>query len=89
MWKALSQLDDDKQTEMTTYAFYQLWKSRSSKGNNYSGSSSRTSNDSEHSEKQRLLAIQNENRATSNLELLKMKEKLQVAEACTSRSHFS
>ena len=46
---------------------------RSSKGSKYSGSSSTTLNDSDHSEKQRLLAIQNENRARCNLELLKIK----------------
>ena len=79
--RLISQLDDDKQTEITTYAFDQLCKSRSSKGSKYSGSSSRTSNDSDHSEKQWLLAIQNENRATCNLELLKMKRKLDEAEA--------
>ena len=44
-------LDDDKQTEITTYAFDQLCKSRSSKVSKNSGSSSRTSNDSDHSEK--------------------------------------
>ena len=71
----ISQLDDDRQTKITTYAFDQLCKSRSSKGSRYSSSSPRTSNDSDHSEKQRLLAIQYENRVTSNLELLKMKLK--------------
>ena len=79
--RLISQLDDDKQTEITTYAFDQLCKSRSSKGSKYSGSISRTSNDSDRSEKQRLLAVQNENRATRNLELLKMKQKLEEAEA--------
>ena len=69
------------QTKITTYAFDQLCKSRSSKGSKYSGSSSRTSNDSDHSEKQRLLAIQNENKVTCNLELLKIKQKLEEAEA--------
>ena len=54
---------------------------RSSKGSKYSGSSSTTLNDSDHSEKQRLLAIQNENRARCNLELLKIKQKLKKAEA--------
>ena len=39
-----------------------------------------TSNDSDHSEKQRLLAIQNESRATRNLELLIMKPKLEEVE---------
>ena len=53
----------------------------SSKGSKYPGSSSRTSNDSDHSEKQRLLVIQNENRATRNPELLKMTQKLEEAEA--------
>ena len=79
--RLISQLDDDKQTEITTYAFDQLCKSRSSKGSKYQGSPSRTSNDSEHSEKQRLLAIQNENRATRYLEFLRMKKKLEEAEA--------
>ena len=46
--------------EITTYAFDQLCKSKSSNGSKYSGSSSRTSNDTGHSEKQRLLAIQHE-----------------------------
>ena len=73
----MSQLDDDKQTETTTYAFDQLCKSGSSKDSKYSGSSSRTWNDYDHSEKQGLLAIQNENRATRNLELLKMEQKLE------------
>ena len=45
-WESLvRQFDDDKQTEIATYAFDQLCKSRSSKGSKYSGSSSRTSND--------------------------------------------
>ena len=79
--RLISQLDDDTQTKITTYAFDQLCKSRSSKGSKYSGSSPRTSNDSDRSEKQRLLAIQNENRATRNLELLKMKPKHEEAEA--------
>ena len=78
--RLMSQLNDDKQTEMKTYAFDQLCKLRSSKGSKYSGSSSRISNDSDHSEK-RLLAIQNENRAACNFELLKMKQKLKEAEA--------
>ena len=76
-----SQLDDDKQTEITTYAFDQLCKSGPSKDSKYLVSSSRTSNDSDHSEKHRLLAIQNENRATRNLELLKMKQKFKEPEA--------
>ena len=46
----MSQLNDDKQTEIKTYAFDQLCKLRSSKGSKYSGSSSRISNDSDHSE---------------------------------------
>ena len=79
--RLISQLDDDKQTEIITYAFDQLCKSRSSKGSKYSSSSSRTSNDSDHSEKQRLLTIQNENRATRNFELLKMKQKIEEVEA--------
>ena len=37
--------------------------------------------DSDHWEKQRLLAIQNENRAARNLELLKMKQKFEEPEA--------
>ena len=41
----ISQLDDDKQIEITTYAFNQLRKSRSSKGFKYSGSSSITLNE--------------------------------------------
>ena len=77
--RLISQLDGDKQTQITTYAFNQLCKSWSSKGSEYSGSSSRTSNDSDHSEKQRLLAIQNENMATRNFELLKMNQKLEEA----------
>ena len=40
--RLISQLDDDKQTETTTWAFDQLCKSRSSKDSKYSGSSSRT-----------------------------------------------
>lgn len=44
--RGLSQLDDDKQTEITTYALEQLYKSKSSKGSKYSGSSSRISNNS-------------------------------------------
>ena len=79
--RLISQLDDDKQTEITTYAFDQLCKSRSSKGSKYLVSSSRALNDSDHSEKQRLLAIQNKNRATRNIELLKIKQKLEKAEA--------
>ena len=79
--RLVSQLDYDKQTEITIYTFNQLCKWRSSKGSKSSGSSSRTSNDSYHSKKQRLLAIQNENRATRNLELSKMKQKLKEAEA--------
>ena len=79
--RLMSQFDDDKQTEIITYAFDKLCKSRSSEGSKYSGSFSRTSNDSDHSEKQRLLASQNENRVTRNLELLKMKPKLEEAEA--------
>ena len=79
--RLVSQLDDDKQTEIITYAFDQLCKSRSSKGSKYSGSSSRTSNDSDHSEKQRLLTIQNESRATRNFELLKMKQNIKEVEA--------
>ena len=79
--KVISQLDYDKQTKITTYAFDQICKSWFSKDSKYSGSSSRISNDSDHSEKQRLLAIQNENRATHNIELLKMKQKLEEAEA--------
>ena len=78
--RLISQLDDDKQTEITTYAFDQLCKWRSSNGSKYSGSSCRAWNDSDHSEKQRLLVIQNENRATRNLELLKKKQKLEEAE---------
>ena len=74
-------LDDDKQTKTTIYVFDQLCKSRSSKGSKYSGLSSITSNDSDRSEKQRLLAIHNENRATRNFELLKMKEKLKEVES--------
>ena len=73
----ISQLDDDQQTEITTYTLDQLCKWRSSKGSKYSGSSSRTSNNSDHSQKQKLWAIENENRATRNLELLKMKTKTQ------------
>ena len=46
----ISQLDDDKQTEIKTYVFDQLSKSRSSKGSKYSGSSTRTSNDFDHTE---------------------------------------
>ena len=69
------------QTEITTYAFDQLCKSRSSKGSKYSGSSSRTSHDSDRFEKHRLLAIKNENKVTCNLELLKIKQKLEEAEA--------
>ena len=65
--RLISQLDDDKQTEIATSAFDQLCKSRSSKSSKYSGPSPRNSNDSDHLEKQRLLAIQNGNRATRNL----------------------
>ena len=39
--RLISQLEDDKQTEITTYASDQLCKSRSSKGSKCSGSSSR------------------------------------------------
>ena len=74
--RLMSQLDDDTKTEITSYAFDQLCKSRSSEGSKYSGSSSRTSDNSDDSEKQRLLAIQTESRAIRNLELLKMKQKL-------------
>ena len=66
--RLINQLDDDKQTEITSSAFDQLCKSRSSKSSKYSGPSSRNSNDSDHLEKQRLLAIQNGNRATRNLQ---------------------
>ena len=79
--RLIRQLDDDKQTKTTIYVFDQLCKSRSSKGSKYSGSSSRTSNDSDRSEKQRLLAIHNEDRATRNFELLKMKKKLKEVES--------
>ena len=48
--KLISQLDDDKQTEIKTYVFDQLCKSRSSKGSKYSGSSTRTFNDFDHKE---------------------------------------
>ena len=77
----ISELNGDKQTKITTYTFDKLSKSSSPKGSKYSDSSSRTSNDSGHSEKQSLLAIQNENRARCNLELLKIKQKLKKAEA--------
>ena len=78
--RLLSQLNNNKKAEITAYAFEKLCKLRSSKGSRYSDSSFRTSNDSDISEKQRLLAIQNENKPTS-LELLKMKQKLEEAEA--------
>ena len=78
--RLLSQLNNNKKAEITAYAFEKLCKLRSSKGSRYSDSFFRTSNDSDISEKQRLLAIQNENKPTS-LELLKMKQKLEEAEA--------
>ena len=65
--RLISQLDDDKQTEITTSAFDQLCKLRSSKSSKYSGPFPRNLNDSDHLEKQRLLAIQNGNRATRNI----------------------
>ena len=79
--RIISQLDDDKQSEITTYAFEQLFQSRLSKGSKYSGSSSKHSSDSSTSEKEKILAVQKENRAKRNLELLKMKQKLEEAEA--------
>ena len=78
--RLISQLNNNKQAEITAHAFEKLSKLRSSKGSRYSDSSFRTSNDSDISEKQSLLAIQNENKPTS-LELLKMKQKLEEAEA--------
>ena len=49
--RLISQLNDDKQIEITTYAFDQLCKLRFSKRSKYLRSSSRTSKYSDHSEK--------------------------------------
>ena len=76
MWKAYKSTG-----RLTTYAFDQLRKSSSSKCSKYSRSFSRRSNASDHSEKQRLLVIQNENKATHNLKLLKVKQNLKETEA--------
>ena len=76
MWKAYKSTG-----RLTSYAFDQLRKSRSSKCSKYSGSFSRRSNASDHSEKQSLLATQSENKATHNLKLLKVKQKLKETEA--------
>ena len=75
--RLISQLSNDKQTKIIISTFDQLWKSRSSKDSKYPGSSFRAINDSDISKKLRILAIQNENRATHNLELRKMKQKLE------------
>ena len=75
--RPISQLDDDMQTEIIIIMLLINY----AKGSEYSGSSSRTSNHSDHTEKQRLSEISNENRATCNIELLKMKQKLEETEA--------
>ena len=80
--KFLENLDSETQSTVSEYAFDQLYGSTLNKMKKSGSACSSKSDDSKTSQKsQRLLAIQNENRAKRNLELLKKRQQLEEAEA--------
>ena len=79
--KFLSKLDDDIRSQISDHAFDELYGDVLKKPNELSSKRSSKSGDSNNSEVQKLIALQIENRAKRNIDLLKQRQNLEIAEA--------